>query len=130
MTLLSDFIYLAGCPFSIGESEDVFMNIINKYCNTYLGLKYMFKASDCSVREICTVLQCIMFAISYNIRLMESTWSQCLCPFQLSVTRHIFTKICNTAILFEGPVRRDPGAKPLIKSRLFFVRFIYLCCQS
>jgi hypothetical protein len=90
------------------------INIINKYCNTNLGLKYMFKASDCSVREICTVLQCIMFAISYNIRLMESTWSQCLCPFHLSVTRHILTKICYTGSLFEGPIPRDPGATPVI----------------
>jgi hypothetical protein len=41
---------------------------------------------------------------------MESTWSQCLCQFQLSVTRHIFNKICFTARLFEGPGGRDPGS--------------------
>ena len=56
---------------------------------------------------------------------MQSTWYQCLCPFQFSVTRHIFTKICFTANLYEGPVRRDPSATPFRKRKIVLFK-VYL----
>jgi len=41
------------------------MNVISKYCNSYLGLKFKFKNSDCCGREIYTVF--VMYHICHKL---------------------------------------------------------------
>jgi hypothetical protein len=105
------------------------MNVISKYCNSYLGLKYMFKTSDCYGRDIYTVF--VMYHICHKLEhwALILTWFQCLCLFQLSVTRHIFNKICYTKSDWESSLGGS-RCNPVHIKRVFCLRHIYLCCQS
>ena len=106
------------------------MNVISKYCNSYLGLKFKFKNSDCCGREIYTVF--VMYHICHKLE----HWAHYINVVSVFVPisafchqTHYLTKFV-IRNLIGGLVRGDPGSTLFIQKRLFCLSLIYLCCQS
>ena len=99
---------------------------MNKYCNVCMWLRFMFNISDYCGREKCTVF--VMYHICHKLEHEAHKINVVSVFVSISAFCHQtqFYKLCYTTCLFDGSVRRDPGANSFIKTRWFCLGFIYL----